>query len=170
MNEQTARQVCDWLTGLGHADVRPVRVTFTYKEKTATYYGASYQWVGHYAADMQACREGKAKPGEEYRCPRYYLVGKLPPSSREKIRMYDGIYEHKNVYRIAGDEGDWYISGYAEQPIKPDVARFHPFGPNFQLGRWPHEDFGQRIDHYDPKPGQRVRLPALVAPITQESA
>lgn len=80
-----------------------------------------------------------------------YLLGERPPSSHRRT-----------VYRFPNDEGDWYLAGYIDQPrINSENRQYHPFGPWFQIRRWPHEKLGHRIDHterYDLKPRKRMNI------------
>lgn len=79
--------------------------------------------------------------------PRILLVGDAPRSFRKKVRV-GGFWEAKFCYRTAGDEGDWYVTSHFV-PTEKNAAyhKFHPFGANFILGRWPHEKIGP-IDKY----------------------
>lgn len=76
------------------------------------------------------------EPGEQ----RFYLLSNTPPPSSKRC-----------VYRIEGDEGDWFLGGWAtpETTNNPRFREFHPFGPYFLLMRWPHERRGDRIDDHD---------------------
>ena len=175
-NEQTARAVAQWLRDLSRiSGVLPVRLTFDYSQsKLVTHrktpevcYGAYYCFTGEYTADMMGCQRGEHKPGDTYEEWRYYLLGKQPRGAKHMLRVHDGLREHRIIYKLGDDTGDWYLSSYMQEPIKPEFAQYHPFGPSFQLGRWPHEKFGQRIDHYDPKPGMRERVPVRVETLTE---
>jgi hypothetical protein len=83
---------------------------------------------------------------------RFYLLADEPPPSTKR----------NAVYRIDGDwtEGDWYFGGHVtpEAAADPRLRAFHPLGAHFLLMRWPHEQFGERIDHYDERPLLRKRM------------
>lgn len=70
---------------------------------------------------------------------RFYLLGDLPPSAG------------RAVYRIDGDDGDWYMGGYVtrETATSERYGKHHPLGAHFLLMRWPHEQFGDRVDQYE---------------------
>lgn len=137
-------------------EARPVKVSITYKGKTEIYFGMRYLDVGHYRSDMMACTNGDKKPGDEYTSDRFYLLAdKTPASYKPKVREA-GCWVQKILYRVPGDGCDWYVSSYMDQPITPEIAQYHPFGPTFMLGKWDHQD---PIDQYGPR---RERLPIQV--------
>jgi hypothetical protein len=167
MNADTARKVCDWLNGLGPNRVRdavPVTVSITYKGKTETFYGARYLWVGQYTAEMQGVRDGKYKVGDEYTKQVFYMLGLEPKTAKRKIRVA-GYWEHRIIFNLPNDEGDWYFGGgFVKTADNAQYHEHHPFGSNWSLTRWPHETIG-RIDQYDSSDDKHIRLPIVVESI-----
>ncbi len=165
MNIEQAIKLKKWLDDIGTDRVRNteiIKVVFdNHSPKLSpTFFGVKYEWVGHYTYGMTAVQEGKHKDGEEYVETRLELLGERLPLMKQK----DRFHESKVCYRLPHDDGDWYISCWHE---KDDVSEYHPWGKQFQLGRWPHEQFGERIDHYSKQP--RVRCLVDVEVIKENS-
>lgn len=134
----------EWLTSLPHiSDVRGCRLTICGRVFDAARYSQTFE-----------------HPSGEYN-DRFYVVGERPKKLKENKLVPDEMYESKYNLKFPNDDGDWYTACHMDNyNIKPEFAEFHPFGANFLLGRWPHEQFNQRIDHFDAK--KRERLPVEV--------
>jgi hypothetical protein len=137
-------EICDWLKGLGtHVrNVVAVRLVLRTRKGVETWEGARYEHVGHYESGMGAVRDGRKKEGDEYVEPKYYFRGVRPKCTARGDR---------HVFVFPGDDGDWYVSGYYDGGPTDFQS-----GPNFMLGRWPHEEFKERIDACDRKKSIRV--------------
>lgn len=140
MNAETALKMAEHYGKLANIrNCRPVKVTITYKGKAETFYGIRYTSVGQYTRDMMACTHRGVEPGTEYTSERFeFASDKLPRSYKPKIRVA-GHWEQRIVYRIEGDPHYWYVSGYMQTEINPEVAQYHPFGKSFRLGQWTHK-------------------------------
>lgn len=165
MNADKARELCVWLNGLGNnraRDAVPVTLTITYKGKTETFYGARYTWVGQYTEGMDGVRSGKYKAGDEYTKQEFYMLGNEPKTAKRKIRVA-GYWEHRIIYNIPGDDGDWYYGGgWQKATDNAEYHKWHPLGSHWSLTRWPHETIG-RIDQYDSSDDKHIRLAITVA-------
>jgi hypothetical protein len=136
----TSERVCEWLVRCGCTNTRPVQIQI----KGRTYEGAEY-----------------VDPKHPDKRIRYYLVGPHPAAKKRGVK--EGIcYRFVNTEQI--DTRDWYIATYYPIPgedMDPHFAEYHPFGNSIILCYWPHEDErfnGQRIDHYENKPYERVSI------------
>lgn len=165
MNGTKAVELAGWLNGLGNDRVRdavPVTVAITYKGKTETFYGARYTWVGQYTENMDGVRSGKYKVGDEYTKQVFYMLGLEPKTAKRKIRVA-GFWEHRIIFNLPNDDGDWYFGGgFVKNADNAEYHKHHPFGSNWSLTRWPHEDIG-RIDQYDASDDKHIRLAIVVA-------
>lgn len=98
---------------------------------------ASYEGFAYDVPEGFGSTDGTRQPswGET----RFYLLGDVPPSAE------------RAVYRIGGDEGDWFMGGNVtrETAASEQFGKYHPLGAHFLLMRWPHERFGDRIDDHD---------------------
>jgi hypothetical protein len=153
-----ARRMARWLRGLGHTQATPVAVLIERKKFREIYYGARYVFTGTYEAGMLAVADGRVSAGDTWTSARIELAGKKP---RTCVRNRQG--EQKIVYTIAGDVGDWYVSHWYERGdgwdrLNRELKKYHPFGPNFGLTRWDHEELGDRIDRHRDKPAERLRI------------
>lgn len=91
----------------------------------------------------------------------YLLADRLPASS------------NRAVYRMAGDDADWYFGGYVtrETAESEEFGQYHPLGAHFLLMRWNHHRLGGRIDAYDI--GHRGRIhprPRMAIEVTYADA
>lgn len=131
-------------------NVRPIRVTFLIGPKTiVTMYGAEYESVRTRVAAEREVTEGRAKEGDEYTERRLAIAGMRPKAMTLKDRTGCG----KICWRMEGDftESDWHPSWYWEG----GKTKYAPVGPEFSMGRWPHElPYMGRIDQYE-TPRQR---------------
>lgn len=136
-----------WLSGLpGCHDVKALTVTINKEGFVAAYY----------KQDLVApdnCR----KPGR-YTREAVYCLGLLPKMYRRTPCL---------AFTLNGDTRDWYIACYypafrhgKPEPLKPEFAHAHPFGPSFILMPWDLND-GSKIDTGMPDPYTRL-------PITME--
>lgn len=160
MSDQLARDVAAWLASTHHTrNVQPVRVTVNRGGKPAVFYGARYTQVGVYSRGMMAVTHGDKQEGDEYTDERIYLVGEVPKFAKETTRVF-GEYESKHVFRLPGDDADWYLACYAER-FEPWQAQYHPFGLSWMLGRW-NVPGGDPIDEFGPT---RKRVELAVEPV-----
>lgn len=148
----------EYLKSLPHiSDVRGCQLTICEQ----TFEAARYVSTLQYDKRMDAVIRGEHKAGDEYSNMYFYLVGERPKKLKEQKRVLGGLYESKYKMTLPDDDGDWHVACYIdEEQIEPQFEPYHPFGANFILCRWPHEKFGQRIDHYDTE--KRERLPVEV--------
>jgi len=154
MTAQQAKDCVAWLNGLNRFhNIQPVMVVFTFRGKDYTYYGARYERRETYNERHPAVERGDRVAGAEYFEPCFYLLGRRAAFMQERVRSF-GDSVSKYDYNFPGDDGDWYSSCYWEGGTNKE---YHPFGRNFMLSRWPHEDLGRRIDHYDAKKRERVK-------------
>ncbi len=144
-NQVTAQQISNWISGLGHKNAIPCRITINEQ----TWEACRYNSVGTYKADMDAVRWGKHKAGEEYQIELLYCVGTLPKCYRKNGK---DVFP-KSCFTVTNDAREWYISGYIEK-IEPQFAEFHPFGVNFMLTPW---DVDGKVDDGE-KPYKRVQM------------
>lgn len=88
---------------------------------------------------------------EPYEVEAFMLLGELPASyTRRK----------KTVYRLPGDERDWYVAGWVttEVATDPRYADMHYDGrASFQLRPWAPKD-GEAIDRHDRYERVEVRV------------
>lgn len=106
---------------------------------------------------------------------RYTMTRDGRTSDRITLLGKRSYHFHKNwVYRVPGDDHDWYICTYWDglkdgqhvEDLPEDqqemIAKYHPFGPTFTLTPWDSENFvhgkGLLIDHYEPRYRKRVSL------------
>jgi hypothetical protein len=95
----------------------------------------------------QACRYTQISEhnGKQYRTPRIYCVGQYPKSYNPNRKEGGSCYPF--------NKADWYIICYITE-VKPGVAVFHPFGPNFILQAW---DDSNPIDKHE-QPYTRIPM------------
>ena len=142
------KRLCDWLTGHGHVDVLPLRVTIG----AEAWDGASYTTVHTWSSAQDAVRWGKAKAGDTYRTQHVICLGKLPKVWTEAKRTREG---EKRVCFPNGVR-EWYVAAYG-QNVDPKFKKSHPFGDTFILGPWDVPG-GEAIDKYSSKPYVRVPM------------
>lgn len=162
----TPQEIAAWLRRLPQIeDVYPIWVTIDGQRLPAAF----YRQCGQYEAGMQAVQRGERRVGEAYWVQRCYVVGQRPELLQRTKRAVGGCVECAYVLQRtrASDDGDWYVCAYLDQLPAGDRAEavYQPFGPNFLLGRWDHDQLGQRIDHYDATP--RERRPMDVESVTE---
>ena len=141
--------VVEWLNRLNekHNDMKDI-IGLTLVVGRESFLGAQYTYVGKYTADMDACRWNKKKPGETYEQVRFYFIGKLPKCIKKRSKT---CFTHEGR--------TLYVSSYYQTtPVEEAFKEFHPFGQTFMLGIWPTEQFGEEIDHYEPKKYTRVPI------------
>lgn len=130
-----------------------VRVKFKRGRQEWEFYGARADNVTTYVEGERAVVEGGKKAGEECSEHVYYLVGERPEQLKNQKRGLDGC---KYVYRVPGDDADWYVAGWFEGKT---TGEHHPFGPFFTVRRWDHDlPWMGRIDKGDEKPCVRVEM------------
>jgi hypothetical protein len=162
MTQQIAVDVANWLKGLNEKggdirDIRPIKVTFNVpprkgvKGPLVSFYGAKYVQNNPFTKGMDAVVRGDKKEGDEHLDTRIYLVGVVPKFPENK-RHGTSV-----VYRISGDEKDWYPScHYVKDPKNwEQVKQYHPFESDFMFGRW---DLPEAIDRYDESPCDRLPM------------
>lgn len=126
-----------------------------------TFEAARYTQTFHYEPGMSAVSLGKKTVDETYSQTLFYVVGERPKKLKENRKTLDGMLGSKYDLRFPDDDGDWYTACYINgDALEPQFAQYHPFGANFILSRWPHEEFQQRIDHHEKK--KYPRLPVEV--------
>lgn len=151
----------EWVTSLaGVLETKPVTVSFGDLLKPNDPKNKKPPEV--YAQSVWYRREFEPPPGcqrpDKYVLEMLYVVGFLPRCEDLKV-----------CYTVEGDEREWYLIGgfygntkaTRRKPMEP--SEFNPFGNFFMLGPWDDAEAlpayrGQKIDHYEPKPYQRVPL------------
>lgn len=122
-------------------NVKPVQVTIHYKGKPETFYGISYTQQYAYSEGMRIVQEGTVKAGDIYTEDRIMLLGDLPRSYKDKVRI-GGYYEQKNHYQVGNENRHWYvICHYSEN----QTSEHHPLGKNFILGTCEPGLLGEKI-------------------------
>lgn len=121
----------------GARDVRPCEVRIGRTVYEGFRYTVPPEWEG-------------SRVGEH----RFYLLSDAIPASHGRA-----------VYRIEGDNADWYFGGYVTPESARDerYASFHPLGAHFLLMRWDHEHLGERVDRFREVPYRRMRIDVTYA-------
>lgn len=151
----------DWIRKLpGVIEAHPVTVEFgeplkpgdPKNKKPPEKYDDAVRYLREFDAP-----EGCAKPGR-YVQEMVYVKGKLPLCMDRQV-----------CFTVEGDTREWYLVGgfygttKATRRTTLEPTEFNPFGNAFMLGPWDDKDFseqskGEKIDHYEDKPYDRVRL------------
>ena len=127
----------DHLTEAKCYDVREVTVRIG----RTTYQGAFYKQDRKVSPGCRAYDEGQ----RDYTIEGLEVIGELPAS---------WVRSSRTVYRMAGDDRDWYVAGYYN---RDEPNEWHPFGKMFALQPWSVPG-GTRIDLWSPAPYRRMKM------------
>lgn len=133
----TAEKVCQWLlekSVLPIDYVVPVKVMLGKHE----FVGARYGVREVYKPTERAVTEGVVTAGEPYIQHRFYLLGEVP-SFKQRNVCFTWTNTLPIDNRVYTSVGEWYVSGYYQQPEKNE---HHPFGKMFLLAEWLSHTYG----------------------------